>query len=148
MYREEEPSSDDSSNAYHECAANDTDSAPEHLSDDDGVSMSAKKGKKRTKSEVDLPQPTRRSSRKTSNLKVSYSMKVHPQDKDLEMLSDESDVVEKSASKRRKSNRGGSCDSVELSGQTELDFHENTSVKGSSRRSKWPSLLEILQTLL
>jgi hypothetical protein len=45
------------------------------------------KGKKRTRRPSAPLEPTRRSSRRTADTKVSYDMSVHPQDRDLIVLS-------------------------------------------------------------
>ena len=48
----------------------------------------AKKGRKRARCRSTSPEPTRRSSRQTTKPKISYNMQVHPQDRDLEVSSD------------------------------------------------------------
>lgn len=62
------------------------------------------KSKKRSRSLSESLQPTRRSSRRTTKIKVSYNMNVHPQDRYLEITSSDDDHSEASShtSKRKK----------------------------------------------
>ncbi|KAF2129527.1 hypothetical protein P153DRAFT_290768, partial [Dothidotthia symphoricarpi CBS 119687] len=108
MHGEDEASSNESSISYPECTDTDVENAPDSESEGEGRPAPARKGKKRTRAEVGSLQATRRSSRKVSNRNFSYSIKVHPQDRDLEISSDESGTTEKVASKRRKHGSGGS----------------------------------------
>jgi hypothetical protein len=63
----------------------------------------AKKGSKRVKFDIKLPEPTRRSSRQKSQPRVSYNALVHPQDDLLELAFAEDETAKPfSASKRRR----------------------------------------------
>lgn len=54
--------------------------------DTDIDSEPSARGKKRKRSRSQTPEPTRRSSRRRTKPKVSYNMKVHPQDSDLNRI--------------------------------------------------------------
>jgi hypothetical protein len=65
----------------------DSDSGPGSMVGDEGTDddepQSSKQSRKRKRSGSPAPAPTRRSSRKKTSPKVSYNMKIHPQDSDL-----------------------------------------------------------------
>lgn len=52
----------------------------------DKESQQPMQGRKRKRSRSRHPEPTRRLSRRRTNPKVSYNMKIHPQDSDLERI--------------------------------------------------------------
>jgi hypothetical protein len=81
---EEQVSSDDSSEASVQGDDSDSDEEEEDNKEEEQKSRPAKKGKKRTRSPSQSPEPTRRSSRRTATPRVSYNMSIHPQDRDLE----------------------------------------------------------------
>ncbi|KAI8942516.1 hypothetical protein NX059_000580 [Plenodomus lindquistii] len=107
-YGEHLPSSDDSS----DCFSVQTDADTQPHSDDSfegastrqkRVSRQSKHDKKRTrKRSRSPPVPTRRSARRVSEEKKFYNMSMHPQDKDLELLSSDDEEVSMSFPKRRK----------------------------------------------
>lgn len=49
----------------------------------DGESQPHMRGRKRKRSRSEVPEPTRRSSRRRTQPKMSYDMSIHPQDSDL-----------------------------------------------------------------
>ncbi|KAF2631114.1 hypothetical protein BU25DRAFT_481583 [Macroventuria anomochaeta] len=53
---------------------------------DDEEPQPPTRGRKRKRSTSRTPEPTRRSSRRRTNPKVSYNMKIHPQDSDLKRV--------------------------------------------------------------
>jgi hypothetical protein len=99
------------------------------------------KGKKRTRAQVELWEPTRRSSRQTAGMKVLYDMNVHPQDEDLIVLSSNDDEAEAGhIAKRKKSShskaiviKSGSVDSDEdvMSSVEDSDSGMNLSPAGA-----------------
>ncbi|KAH9881881.1 hypothetical protein J1614_001052 [Plenodomus biglobosus] len=69
------------------------------------VQKHVSKGKKRPRQRSQSPRPTRRSSRRVSDEKKPYDMSVHPQDKDLELLSSDGEEVSRPFSRRRKDSK-------------------------------------------
>jgi hypothetical protein len=61
-----------------------------------------KKGSKRVKFDIKLPEPTRRSSRQRSQPRVSYNAQVHPQDDLLELAFAEDETAKPSSASKRK----------------------------------------------
>jgi hypothetical protein len=75
-----------------------------------------KKGPKRVKFDIKLPEPTRRSSRQKFQPRVSYNAQVHPQDDLLELAFAEDETAKpSSASKRRRRNSDRSDEEYEQS---------------------------------
>jgi hypothetical protein len=104
---EEQVSSDDSSEASVQGDGSDLDEEKEGKKEEEQKSRPAKKGKKRARSPSQSPEPTRRSSRRTATLRVSYNMSIHPQDRDLEESSadDSDDEAAAPGPKRKTSSR-------------------------------------------
>ncbi|EOA87594.1 uncharacterized protein SETTUDRAFT_39376 [Exserohilum turcica Et28A] len=94
--------SDDLSDAF---TANDSDEeqSSEHSEAEEEL-RKYPRGKKRkfTQSQLRSVEPTRRSSRKVSELKISYNMNVHPQDKFLSVSSDDGEAAPKKKAKKSK----------------------------------------------
>lgn len=88
------------------------------------------KGKKRTRAQVEVREPTRRSSRQTAGVKVLYDTNVHPQDDDLIVLSSDDDEAEAGPiAKRRKSSHSKAI--VIKSGSVDSDEDVMSSVEDS-----------------
>jgi hypothetical protein len=90
--------SDDASEDFSVKADSDTDEdseAPGHeVEGEEHVNQSrrpSRKAKKRLRRQYRPLEPTRRSSRKISEAKISYDMRIHPQDDELEMLTIDTD---------------------------------------------------------
>ncbi|KAJ4317215.1 hypothetical protein N0V94_005066 [Neodidymelliopsis sp. IMI 364377] len=81
---------------------------------DDDEPQSSKQSRKRKRSGSPAPAPTRRSSRKKTSPKVSYNMKIHPQDSDLRRVyACDGSKSSPSANKRVKDCIDGSCNEDE-----------------------------------
>lgn len=91
----------DDSESEDEAATN-----PGHGDDDESEIEVRPKGssrsQKRVRSQRASAEPTRRSSRKHSEVRLSYNMSIHPQDEALLMLSDNSSDVPAPSRKKRK----------------------------------------------
>ena len=94
------------------------------------------RGRKRKRSRSQTPEPTRRSSRRRTKPKVSYNMKIHPQDSDLKRIwacdgskSSPSPTKQVSSSRADSSKKKGSLEDVEAcqlllaGGSGGEDFH-------------------------
>lgn len=69
---------------YTEVEASESDSeSMVNGTDDEEDSQPPTRGRKRKRSKSQTPEPTRRSSRRKTEPKVSYNVKIHPQDSDL-----------------------------------------------------------------
>jgi hypothetical protein len=82
-----------------------------------------KTGKRRSRCRSTTPEPSRRSSRQTTKPKISYNMKVHPQDRDLEVSSDIDGDTGAASGKRKRQ---------KLSRSIEKDPSSPAKVKGCS----------------
>lgn len=123
--------SDDSNQSFSVHGDSSTDSDVDQKEDEP---KPTRKGKKRTRQQSRSLEPTRRSSRRTSDAKVLYDMNVHPQDDDLIVLSsddeDDDDKASKPIAKRKKvshsstakfQSRTKGLDVTEVSSDMDLD---------------------------
>lgn len=112
-HEEIELSSDDETETF-SVPSRSSDSDEESDKEDLMKKFRPSKSKKRSRSRSESLQPTRRSSRRTTKIKVLYNMNVHPQDRYLEITSSDDDHSEASShpSKRKKASHVSGKDPV------------------------------------
>jgi hypothetical protein len=97
----------------------DADESSDEESEHEENSKPVSKAKKRSQAKSRAPavEGTRRSTRKISDPKTSYNMKIHPQDKYLVISSDDDEGAQVSAKKRRKLKHSRSGDDSSSEGE-------------------------------